>query len=249
MKKQVCVVGMGRFGSIVANELYQSGHDVLAIDNDEAKIQEQLGRVTYAVRADATNETVLRELDIPDYDVVIVALGSDNIQASVGMTVLLKSMGVPMIIARAASDLHGETLERIGADRILFPEAENARRVARLEFTRELLDYMPILADYGISKIRPPEGMLNHTLEEAELSGAGDRHGIAVLAIRRGRTSLLHPARDEVMQPGDVLILAANSEQISRLPDIARRLADADEAARRQRGAAAAGSLQGSRAL
>ncbi len=248
MKKQVCVVGMGRFGSIVANELYQSGHDVLAIDNDEAKIQEQLGRVTYAVRADATNETVLRELDIPDYDVVIVALGSDNIQASVGMTVLLKSMGVPMIIARAASDLHGETLERIGADRILFPEAENARRVARLEFTRELLDYMPILADYGISKIRPPEGMLNHTLEEAELSGAGDRHGIAVLAIRRGRTSLLHPARDEVMQPGDVLILAANSEQISRLPDIARRLADADEAARRQRGAAAAGSLQGSRA-
>ena len=115
MKKQVCVVGMGRFGSIVANELYQSGHDVLAIDLDESRIQQQLGRVTYAVRADATSETVLRELDIPDYDVVIVALGSDNIQASVGMTVLLKSMGVPMIIARAANDLHGETLERIGA--------------------------------------------------------------------------------------------------------------------------------------
>ncbi len=248
MKKQVCVVGMGRFGSIVANELYQSGHDVLVIDIDEARIQQQLGRVTYAVRADATNETVLRELDVPDYDVVIVALGSDNIQASVGMTVLLKSMGVPMIMARAANDLHGETLERIGADRILFPEAENARRIARLEFTRELLDYMPILADYGVSKIRPPEGMLNHTLEEAELSGAGDRHGIAVLAIRRGRTSLLHPARDEVMQPGDVLILAASSEQISRLPDIARRLADADDAARRQRGAASPGSLQGSRA-
>ena len=247
MKKQVCVIGMGRFGSTVANELYQSGHDVLAIDIDEAKIQEQLGRVTYAVRADATNESVLKELDIPDYDVVIVALGSDNIQASVGMTVLLKSLGVPMIIARAANDLHGETLERIGADRVLFPEAENARRVARLEFTRELLDYMPILADYGVSKIRPPEGMLNHTLEEAELSGAGDRHGMAVLAIRRGRTSLLHPARDEVMQPGDVLILAASSEQISRLPDIARRLAEADEAARGRRGAPVRGTLQGSR--
>lgn len=226
MKKQVCVIGMGRFGSTVAHELYQSGHDVLAIDVDEARIQEQLGRVTYAVRADATNESVLQELDIPDYDVVIVALGSENIQASVGITVLLKSLQVPIVMARAADELHGETLERIGADRVLFPEAENARRIARLEFSRELLDYMPILADYGISKIRPPEGMLHHTLEEAELSGAGDRHGISVLAIRRARTTLLHPARDEVMQPGDVLILAATSEQVSKLPDIARRLSE-----------------------
>ncbi len=224
MKKQVCVIGMGRFGSTIAQELYQSGHDVLAIDFDEARIQEQMGQVTYAVRADATSESVLRELDIPDYDVAIVALGGDHVQASVGVTVLLKSLNVPMIIARASNDLHGETLERIGADRVIFPEAENARRVARLEFTRELLDYMPILADYGISKIRAPEGMLNQTLEEAGLSGAGDRHGISVLAIRRGRTSFLHPSKDEVLQPGDVLIVAATSEQLSKLPEMSKKL-------------------------
>lgn len=224
MKKQVCVIGMGRFGSTMARELYQSGHDVLAMDSDEAKIQEQMGQVTYAVRADATSESVLRELDIPDYDVAIVALGSDHVQASVGVTVLLKSLGLPMIIARAANDLHGETLVLIGADRVIFPEAENARRVARLEFTRELLDYMPILTDYGISKIRTPEGMINHTLEEAGLSGAGDRHGISVLAIRRGRTSFLHPSKDEIMQHGDVLIVAATSEQLSKLPELSRQL-------------------------
>ena len=164
-------------------------------------------------------------MDLPDYDVAIVALGGDYVQASVGVTVLLKSLDIPMIVARAANDLHGETLERIGADRVIFPEAENARRVAKLEFVRELLDYMPILADYGISKIRPPEGMLNRTLEAAGLSGAGDRHGISVLAIRRGRTSFLHPSKDEVMQHGDVLILAATSEQLSKLPEIAKRLA------------------------
>ena len=239
MKKQVCVIGMGRFGSTVAHELYQGGHDVLAIDLDEAKIQEQLGQVTYAVRADATSESVLQELDIPDYDVVIVALGSENIQASVGITVLLKSLEVPLIFSRAANELHGETLERVGADHVLYPEAENARRVARLEFSRELLDYMPLLANYGISKIRPPEGMIEHTLEEAELSGAGDRHGVSVLAIRRGRTTLLHPARDEVMQQGDVLILAATSEQIGRLPDIGRRLAESDARVRTTRAGAA----------
>lgn len=226
MNKQVCVIGMGRYGSTIARELYQSGHDVLAIDADEAKIQEQMGQVTYAVRADATNESVLRELDLPDYDVAIVALGGDNVQASVSVTALLKSLGIPMVMARAANGQHGDILERIGADRVLFPEAENARRVAKLEFTRELLDYMPILADYGISKIRPPEGMLNKTLEEAGLSGAGDRHGISVLAIRRGRTSFLHPAKDEVMQHGDVLILAATSEQLSKLPEMGKRLAE-----------------------
>jgi trk system potassium uptake protein TrkA len=129
-----------------------------------------------------------------------------------------------MIIARAANDLHGETLERIGADRVIFPEAENARRMARLQFSRELLDYMPIIADYGISKIRAPEGMLNHTLEDAGLSGAGDRHGISVLAIRRGRTSFLHPSKDEVLQPGDVLIVASTSEQLSKLPEMSKKL-------------------------
>ena len=226
MNKQVCVIGMGRYGSTIARELYQSGHDVLAIDADEARIQEQLGQVTYAVRADATNESVLRELDLPDYDVAVVALGGDNVQASVGVTALLKSLGIPMVMARAANDQHGDILERIGADRVLFPEAENARRVAKLEFTRELLDYMPILADYGISKIRPPEGMLNKTLEAAGLSGAGDRHGMSVLAIRRGRTSFLHPSKDEVMQHGDVLILAATSEQLSKLPEMAKRLGE-----------------------
>ncbi len=238
MKKQICVIGMGRFGSTVARVLYQSGHDVLAIDMDEAKIQEQMGHVTYAVRADATNESVLKELDIPDYDVVIVALGSENIQASVGMTVLLKTLNVPVVMARAANELHGETLERIGADRILFPESENAQRIARLEFNKELLDYMPILADYGISKIRPPDGMLNHTLEEAELSGNGGQHGISVVAIRRGGSSLLHPARNEIIRAGDVLILAATSEQVGRLPDIARRLAESDAAGKPTQGAA-----------
>ncbi len=233
MKKQVCVIGLGRFGSTMARELYQSGHDVLAIDFDEARIQEQMGHVTYAVRANATSEAALRELDIPDYDVAIVALGAEHVQASVGVTVLLKSLEIPMIIARAANDLHGETLERIGADRVIFPEAENARRVAKLEFTRELLDYMPILADYGISKIRVPEGMLGKTLEEAGLSGAGDRHGISVLAIRRSRTSFLHPSKDEVMQHGDVLVVAATSEQLGKLPEMGRRLTE-DSAPGRQ---------------
>ncbi len=232
MKKQVCVIGLGRFGSMVAQELYQSGHDVLAIDIDEARIQDQLGQATYSVRADATSESVLRELDVPEYDVAIVALGSDNIQSSVLVTVLLKSMNVPFIIARAANELHGSTLERIGADRVVYPEAESARRTAHVGFDTGVIDYMPIVPNYGISKIRPPEEMLGHTLEEAGLAGAGDRHGISVLAIRRGRTSFLHPAKDEEIKAGDVLIVAATNEQMGKMSDMARELAPVSAAHR-----------------
>lgn len=235
MKKQVCVIGLGRFGATLSQELYQSGHDVLAIDVDEAKVQDQLGRATYAVRADATSESILKELDVAEYDVCIVSLGSENVQASILVSVLLKSLGVPFIIARAANELHGTTLERVGVDRVVYPEAESARRTAHVGFDTGVIDYMPIVPDFGISKLRPPEEMMGHTLEEAGLAGSADRHGISVLAIRRGRTSFLHPAKDEEIRAGDVLIVAANNEQLGKISDIARHLEPASAEAHSHR--------------
>jgi trk system potassium uptake protein TrkA len=225
MKKQVCVVGLGRFGVTVARELYQSGHDVLAIDNDESKIQDMLGQVTYAVKADATNESVLRELGVPDFDVGIVSLGLENIQASILITVLLKSVGIPFIIARAANELHGNTLERIGADKVVYPEMESARRVAHVDFNAGILDYMDLSPGSGISKIRPPEEMLRHTLDEVGLGGPTGKYGVVVLAIRRGRGHILNPSKDEEIQPGDQLIVAGRNDQVSRLYSSAQELA------------------------
>jgi trk system potassium uptake protein len=224
MKKQVCVIGMGRFGATVAKELYQSGHDVLAIDIEESKIQDMLGQVTYAVRADATNESVLRELGVGDFDVAIVALGNENIQASILITVLLKSMGIPFIIARAANELHGNTLERIGADKVVYPEMESARRVAHVDFNSGILDYMEIAPNSGISKVRPPEEMLRQTLEDAGVGGPQSKYGVVVLAIRRGRSYILNPSKDEEIKPGDVLIIAGRNEQMSKLHSLAREL-------------------------
>ncbi len=224
MKKQVCVIGIGRFGAAVAQELYQAGHDVLAIDTDEAKIQDLLGHVTYAVRADASNESVLKELDVADFDVAVVALGGENVQASILITVVLKSIGVPFVISRATNELHGATLERVGADRVVFPEMESARRTAHVGFTAGVIDYMPIVPNFGISKMRPPEQMHGRTLEEVGLGGSADKHGVSVLAIRRGRTSFLHPAKDEEIKPGDILIVAGANEHIGHLYDLALEL-------------------------
>ncbi len=224
MKKQVCVIGMGRFGATVAQDLYQSGHDVLGIDLDEEKVQRMLGHVTYAVRADASSESVLRELDVADFDVGVVALGSENVQASILITVLLKSIGVPFIVARAVNELHGSTLERVGADKVVYPEMESAHRVSHVGFEPGVIDYMQIVPNFGISKVRPPEQMLRRTLEEVGLSGSPDKYGISVLAIRRGRSYILHPAKDEEIKPGDVLIVAGTNEQVGRLYSLAQEL-------------------------
>ena len=216
MKKQVVVVGLGRFGSSVARELYQTGHDVLAIDLEENNVQELLGLVTYAVKADATNETVLTELGVSNFDVGVVGIGTD-MQASILVTVLLRSLGVPFIIARAANELHGNTLERIGVEKVVYPEQEMGRRLAHTEFNPGELDYMEVAPNTGISKMRPLGSMVRQTLEEAGLSGPRDKYGVAVLAIRRGREILLVPAKDEEIKPGDVLIVAGKNEQLGKL--------------------------------
>ena len=114
MKKRVCVIGMGRFGIGVASELYQAGHDVLVIDNDDSKVQAMLGKATYAVRTDATNEEALRQLGVHEYDVAVLALGDVNVESSILIAMVLKSMEIPFIVARAANELHGDALARIG---------------------------------------------------------------------------------------------------------------------------------------
>ena len=216
MKKQVVVIGLGRYGSSVASELYQMGHDVLAIDLDEKNVQDMLGRVTYGVKADGTNEAVLKELGVSNFDVAIVAIGTD-IQASILVTVILKELGIPFIITRAITELHGSAMERVGADKVVYPEQEMGRRLAHVGFEPGVLGYMEVAPNYGITKLRPPDHLVKHTLEEAGLARPTDKYGIAVLAIKRGRDYFLVPSKDEQIKPGDTLIVAGNSEQLGKI--------------------------------
>ena len=216
MKKQVAVIGLGRFGSSIAKELYQMGHDVLGIDLNEKNVQDMLGHVTIGVTADATNETVLKELGLPNFDVAVVAIGSD-MQASILVTVTLKDVGIPFIVTRAINELHGNAVERVGADKVVYPEQEMGRRLAHIGFEPGLLDYMEVAPNYGITKQRPPEQIIKRTLEEAGLAGPRDKYGIAVLGIRRGREYFLVPSKDEEIRPGDILIVAGNNEQLSKI--------------------------------
>jgi trk system potassium uptake protein len=216
MKKQVVVIGLGRFGSNVARTLYQLGHDVMAIDSDEGKVQAMMGEVTYAVRGDATQESVLRELGVHNFDIAIVAIGR-NVEASIMTSVLLKTMDMGYVVARAHSELHKNTLSRIGCNRVINPETEMGVRLAHLLLAPDVEEYLELTPAFGISRMKVPERFTNMTLKEAGFSGARDKYGVAVVALKRGDDIILSPDMGERLKSGDVLVLAGKDEQVERL--------------------------------
>ncbi len=216
MAHQVAVIGMGRFGMSLARELYRVGHDVLAVDRDESLTQVMMGQVTYSVTGDSTSMEFLEEVGIRNFDTAAVAIGTD-IQSSVLTTVLLKqTFEVPQVMARAISDIHGKTLSAVGADRVVYPEQETGVRSAHSLFQRDVLEYMELTGGFGFSKVNVPPEMNGLSLERAGLSTARDKYGAAVVAIRRGREPILSPSKDEVLQEGDLLILAGTEDTLER---------------------------------
>ena len=216
MKRQVAVLGLGRFGSSVARSLYNLGHDVLAMDNDESRVQKIMGQATYALTGDATDEAVLHELGIPDYDAAVVAIGS-AIVPSIMASVLLKTMGVPYVVSRAYNELHGNTLERIGVDKVLHAESEMGVRLAHNLFNPNVQEYLEVATNFGISKIKVPPRFANMSLRELGFSGPRDKYGLAVVAIRRGQDITLNPDADDRLEAGDWLVIAGRDELLERL--------------------------------
>ena len=153
-KKQVVVIGLGRFGASLARSLYNLGHDVLAIDSNSERIQGMMGHVTYPVAGNATNDVVLRELGVPDYDTAVVAIGAD-IPSSIMACVILKTMGIGYIVARANNELHGVTLERIGVDKVIHPESEGGDQAGAQPVQPE---HAGVFGDDSQFRYQPDEG-------------------------------------------------------------------------------------------
>lgn len=217
MRKQVVVIGLGRFGSTVARNLRLLDHQVLALDRDNRAVQEVAPYVTEAVQADATEEATLRDLGVANFDVAVVAIGSD-ISTSLMTTVLLKQMGVPFVVARAQSELHGNLLEKVGANKVVSPERETGTRLAHSLTYPAMVDYLDVARDFGISKITPPDAFVGKTLEELGLAARRQQDGVSVLLIRRGNNQVVvTPDRFEKVLRGDVLVLAGRDEALDRL--------------------------------
>ena len=211
--KQFAVIGLGRFGTSVATTLHQMGYEVLAIDSDEERVQEFSNEVTHVVQADTTDETTLSALGIRNFDVVIVAIGQD-VQANILTTLQLKEMGVPYIVSKASSKLHGKMLEKLGADRVIYPERDMGQRVAHNLVSSSVLDYIELSPNLNIMEVSVPKTVVGKTLAETNLRA---KYGINVVAIKRGDEIIIPPQPSEKIMIQDVLVVVGNIKGIQSL--------------------------------
>jgi trk system potassium uptake protein TrkA len=213
-RRQVAVLGLGRFGQAVARELTRLGYDVLAVDTDERVVQAIANDVTQAVQTDFTDEDALDELGVSKCEAAIVAV-SDNLEASILTAVLLQRQGVPRIVAKAGNELHGSILERLGVNRVIYPEHDMGLRVAHSFAAPGVEDYLDVAPGYGLARVVVAAPLAGKTLGVLDLPTA---YGVTPLALHRGGTVTLNPSASEVLQETDELIVAGLDENLERLP-------------------------------
>jgi len=212
--RQFAVIGIGRFGASVAAKLYEMGYDVLAIDTSESRIDGIVDKVTHAVVADSTSETALKSLGISNFDVVIVAIGQD-IQASILTTLVLKEMGVKQIVTKALTEQHGKVLQKIGADRIVFPERDMGIRVANNLAAANVLDFIELSPDFSIVEFIATAEMVGKSLKELDFRA---KFGVNVLAIRTADKNIsVSPGASDRIQAGDLLIMVGENTSLQRM--------------------------------
>jgi trk system potassium uptake protein TrkA len=211
--KQFIVLGLGRFGSAVATTLVELGHEVLGVDNDEERVNDLKDKITQAVQADITEEKVLKELGVKNFDAAIVSIGTD-LEASILVTMMLKEMGLKYIIAKALNNLHAKVLEKIGVDKIVFPERDMGRRIARSLIIPNIKDYIELEPDYSVIEIEALPEFANKTLSELDLR---NKYGINVLAIKRDNSFNVSPQAKDIIKKGDFLIVIGETKKINKL--------------------------------
>ncbi|WP_442603365.1 potassium channel family protein [Paenibacillus sp. KN14-4R] len=215
MEKQYAVIGLGRFGSSLSKELMRLGYEVLGIDRNEERADDMNEFLTHTVVADCTDEDVLRSLGIRNFDCVVVAIGND-IQASIMTAIVLKDFGVKMVVAKAMTELHGKVLQKIGVDRVIYPERDMGIRVAHQLASPNLLDYIELSKDYTIAELSVPKRLCGYSLSDINPRG---KYGCSVVAINKKQNEqvIIAPSAQDVLEEGDLMVIIGVNENIERL--------------------------------
>ncbi len=215
MGKQYAVIGLGRFGSSVAKSLYELNHDVMAIDIDEEKIQNNLNNVTHAVQADTTDEVALKSLGISNFDVVVIAIG-ENIQASILTTLLIKDLGIDIIVVKAQNQLHAKVLYKIGATKVIFPERDMGVRVAHNLVTPNILDYIELSEEYSIVEIISSAEMAGKTLGDLDIRA---KYGCNVMALKNDDHINVAPSATDLIKEEDIMVVIGHNKDLRRFEE------------------------------
>lgn len=210
--KSILLIGLGRFGRHVAMKLHELKHEVLAIDNQEQRVNDILPYVTDAQIGDSTNEAFVASLGVRNFDVCIVTIG-DDFQSSLETTLLLKEQGAKFVVARASRDIHAKFLLRNGADDVVYLEKEIAAWTAVRYTANHVFDYMELTDEYSIYEIDPPEEWLGKSILELRVR---QRYQVNVLAIQRDGTLDPVPDAEHVFTEGETLFIMGDNKVLKK---------------------------------
>lgn len=211
--KQFVVFGLGSFGTAVATELIELGHEVLGVDNDEEKVELLKDVLTKVVKVDITDEKILKELGVKNFDAAIVSLGTD-LESSILITIMLKEIGLQYVVTKANNPLHGKVLEKVGSDRVVYPERDEGIRVARSLIMPNVKNQMELSQKYTLIEIAALPVFCDKTLGEIDLPG---KYGVTLLAIRRGNQFTFSPTEKHTITENENLILVGENKKINQL--------------------------------
>jgi trk system potassium uptake protein TrkA len=213
--RSFAIIGLSSFGHYLARYLSEQGHRVMAIDINEEKIEKIKTFVERAVIADASDKEVLAGLGLDDLDVVVVSLG-DHVDASILVTLYLRELSVKHILAKALTEDHGKILDIIGATEVVFPERDEARRIAGTMESDYLLDTITLSAGISIIEIAAPSSLVGKTLGELDLR---NKYGVLVLVIKEmvPENVVMIPTADHVIKDSDVLMMLGKDDDLKKI--------------------------------
>jgi len=217
--KTFVVIGLGRFGTALATELSALGHEVLAISTSEESVQALADQVTHAVVGDARDPAVLKALGVRNYDCAIVAVG-DDVGNSALITLNLKDLGMKQVICKARSHVHRKVLEKIGADRVVFPEHEMGVKLARGLSSSNVLNFIEVSEDYGIVELSAPRSWWGKSIRDLDVRNAFHVNLIAVRRAGEGDRLDVAPGAAFVIGKGDHVVALGRSEDINQLDEV-----------------------------
>ncbi|MFQ5747127.1 MAG: potassium channel family protein [Gemmatimonadota bacterium] len=215
MAKRFLVVGLGHFGSWVAHALHEKGHDVVALDRDEDRVDRYADYVTRGIAGDATDTALLRHLGIDGADAAIISTG-DDLASAILATMALKELGLEDIYVKVPSTRAARALDAFDVTETIFPEREAAYRLAQRIATKTVLNYIPVAPGYSIQEIGIPDAWLGKTLRDLALP---QRHGIQVVALHdllTDRVSVV-PDPEEPLKESDVAVIVGRDEKLREL--------------------------------
>ena len=210
--KSILLIGINKFGTMLAKYLHDLGHQVLAVDRDEARINAVLPLVTDAQIGDSTNEAFLRSLGINSFDVCIVTIGSD-FQSSLETTSLLKELGGRLVVSRADRDVQEKFLLRNGADEVINPEKQIAEWAAIRYGSDHILDYIRLDADHAIYEVSVPSEWIGKSIGQIDIR---KRYGINIMAIKQKGKMNLTVTPETLLQEGVTMLVLGERKSVRK---------------------------------